>query len=200
VAETGWASSSRTNDYPSVRYVGRLAGDQLHTLPQTEQTLPAPYRGPQTQVQGRWGDYSDLNVDPVDDCTFWYTQEYLEAADFVLGSWRTRIGAFRFPTCQQPTAVDVSTFAARRTKGGVQLSWRTGAETEILGFNVFRSSGKTWRKLNRSLVPAKHSGRSTGGTYRFVDKATGRPLRTYRLQVVDLQGKRSWYGVGSTPG
>ena len=33
--------------------------------------------GPQTEAEGRWGDYSDLTVDPSDDCTFWYTQEYL---------------------------------------------------------------------------------------------------------------------------
>src|SRR5579864_1583566 len=24
----------------------------------------------------RWGDYSAMSVDPVDDCTFWYTNEY----------------------------------------------------------------------------------------------------------------------------
>ena len=32
--------------------------------------------GSQTGTNGRWGDYSDMTVDPVDDCTFWYTQEY----------------------------------------------------------------------------------------------------------------------------
>jgi hypothetical protein len=193
-------SASGPNDFPSVRYVGRLAADPLGTLPQSEQTFPAPYGGPQSEVQGRWGDYSAMSVDPVDDCTFWYTQEYLRTDLVLLGIWWTRIGAFKFPSCQGPTAVDVRTFATRRTKAGIQVSWRTGTETDILGFNIWRSSGESRRKLNRALVPAKQSGKPSGAAYRFVDrKAKGRTLRTYRLQVVDLKGKRSWYGVASAP-
>jgi hypothetical protein len=193
-------SASGPNDFPSVRYVGRLAADPVGTLPQSEQTFPAPYGGPQTEVQGRWGDYSAMSVDPADDCTFWYTQEYLRTDTVLLGIWWTRIGAFKFPSCQATTAVDVRTFATRRTTAGVEVSWRTGTETDIVGFNVWRSSGKSLSKLNRALVPAKHSGETSGAAYRFVDrKAKGRTLHTYRLQVVDLKGNRSWYGVGSAP-
>jgi hypothetical protein len=193
-------SASGPNDFPSLRYVGRVPGDSPGELLQSEQTFPAAYSGPQTEVQGRWGDYSAMSVDPVDDCTFWYTNEYVELDTVILGAWRTRIGAFKFPSCDATTAVDVRTFATRRTKAGVEVSWRTGVETEILGFNVWRSSGEIRRKLNRALVPAKHSGKPTGAAYRFVDrKAKSRTLHTYRLQVVDLKGKRSWYGVGSAP-
>jgi hypothetical protein len=46
--------------------------------------------------QGRWGDYSDLTVDPSDDCTFWYTQEYHASFGQY---WNTRIGSFKFPSC-----------------------------------------------------------------------------------------------------
>ena len=91
-------SASGPNDYPSVRYVGRNATDPLGQLPQNEVTLYTG-SGPQTQVEGRWGDYSDLTVDPTDDCTFWYTQEYL-GADLVFGAWRTRIGSFKFNNCR----------------------------------------------------------------------------------------------------
>jgi hypothetical protein len=44
----------------------------------------------------RWGDYSSMSIDPVDGCTFWYTQEYIGAENI----WRTRIGAFKFPFCR----------------------------------------------------------------------------------------------------
>jgi hypothetical protein len=40
-----------------------------------------------------------MTVDPVDDCTFWYTSEYLKATG---DHWDTRIGSFRFPSCGQP--------------------------------------------------------------------------------------------------
>ncbi|KAB2962195.1 MAG: hypothetical protein F9K16_09760, partial [Thermoanaerobaculia bacterium] len=47
----------------------------------------------------RWGDYSSMNVDPIDDCTFWYTQEWYAANG---GNWQTRIGSFKFNECGTP--------------------------------------------------------------------------------------------------
>jgi hypothetical protein len=41
-----------------------------------------------------------MSVDPADDCTFWYTNEYYDsAANGAAGDWHTRIASFRFPTC-----------------------------------------------------------------------------------------------------
>jgi hypothetical protein len=34
-------------------------------------------------------------MDPVDDCTFWYTQEYIHSSS----NWNTRIANFKFPSC-----------------------------------------------------------------------------------------------------
>lgn len=48
----------------------------------------------------RWGDYSSMTVDPVDDCTFWFVDEYFSANE--IGppiSWQTRIGSFALPSC-----------------------------------------------------------------------------------------------------
>lgn len=96
----GFSASSNTV-LPSIRYVGRLAAtDPLGLMPQGappdgDFTLFAG-TGSQT-FSGRWGDYSSMNMDPVDNCTFWYTNEFVDAN----GLWRTRIGAFRFDTCQK---------------------------------------------------------------------------------------------------
>jgi len=94
----GYSVSSSTV-YPSIRYTGRLASDPLGTLPQGEATIVAG-SGSQTSTYYRWGDYSMMAVDPTDDCTFWYTQEYPADDTVVIGTWRTRIGSFRFPTCK----------------------------------------------------------------------------------------------------
>jgi hypothetical protein len=91
-------SASGPNDYPSVRYTGRAPGDTAGQMTQTEQVAWTG-AGPQTQVEGRWGDYSDLTVDPSDDCTFWYAQEYL-GSDLIFGAWRTRIVSVKFPGCK----------------------------------------------------------------------------------------------------
>ena len=93
-------SASGPNDYPSVRYTGRAAGDPLGQMTQAEQVAYTG-TGPQTEAEGRWGDYSDLTVDPSDDCTFWYTQEYLATDTVVIGTWRTRVVSFKFPGCKK---------------------------------------------------------------------------------------------------
>ena len=70
--------------------------DPPGTLPQGEGTIVTGL-GSQTGPAGRWGDYSDLTVDPSDDCTFWYTTEYYQTTSPT--GWRTRIGSFKFPQC-----------------------------------------------------------------------------------------------------
>ncbi len=88
-------SGSNSATYPSVLYTGRLAGDPLGTLPQGEQSLVAG-NGVINTGYSRWGDYSAMQIDPTDDCTFWYTQMYTGAGSW---DWFTRIGSFKFPSC-----------------------------------------------------------------------------------------------------
>ena len=89
-------SASNSSNYPSVRYTGRLATDALGTM-QSENVLKAG-GGSQLQNLSRWGDYSAMTVDPVDDCTFWYTNEYLKSSGTF--NWSTWISSFKFPGCQ----------------------------------------------------------------------------------------------------
>jgi hypothetical protein len=89
-------SVSTSKMYPAIRYAGRLVTDALGTLGQTEQTLIAG-TGSQKGGYNRWGDYASMSVDPVNDCTFWFTTEYYET---VSNNWQTRIGSFQFPGCQ----------------------------------------------------------------------------------------------------
>jgi hypothetical protein len=87
-------SVSSSSVYPGIRYTGRLASDPLGTLPQGETTI---INGSGNVTWSyRWGDYSSMSVDPTDECTFWYTQEYMPAST---EQWQTRIASFRFPEC-----------------------------------------------------------------------------------------------------
>ncbi len=89
-------SVSSSSIYPSIRYVGRLASDTLGTMGQSETTLVTG-SGYQSSSYSRWGDYSAMQVDPADDCTFWYTTEYIATSGSA--NWVTRVGAFKFPSC-----------------------------------------------------------------------------------------------------
>ncbi len=93
-------SVASSNTFPSVRYVTRQAGDPLGTFPGGEVSLVAG-AGSQTSSSNRWGDYSAMSVDPVDGCTFWYTQEYYANTNSF--DFKTRIGAFPGPSCGGPS-------------------------------------------------------------------------------------------------
>ena len=89
-------SASSTTLLPSIVWAGRLAGDPANTLGQGEATMQAG-AGVQQDSQARWGDYSAMSVDPSDDCTFYFTQEYY--ANNGSFDWKTRVGAFAFAGC-----------------------------------------------------------------------------------------------------
>ncbi|HEY0783011.1 MAG TPA: hypothetical protein VGE98_11175, partial [Thermoanaerobaculia bacterium] len=94
----GFSAASSTL-FPAIRYAGRLVGDPVNSLPQTETDLIAG-TGAQTGNCGgaaciRWGDYSGMSLAP-DGCTFWLTNMYLQTSGL---NWLTRIGSFSFPSC-----------------------------------------------------------------------------------------------------
>jgi FG-GAP-like repeat len=95
----GYSTGDETKK-PSIFYSGRLATEPAGTF-RTESDLVVG-TGVQKAFGFRWGDYSAMSLDPADDCTFWYTNEYYTQAsedesDF---GWLTRIGRFKFDECQ----------------------------------------------------------------------------------------------------
>jgi hypothetical protein len=98
----GYSVVSATNVFPGIRYTGRLAGDPPGQMTLGEGSV-IEGTAAQTHTNSRWGDYTSMNVDPVDDCTFWYVNEYYTvegAAQAPLGNgWQTRIASFKLPGC-----------------------------------------------------------------------------------------------------
>jgi hypothetical protein len=96
----GYSVVNGTTVFPGIRYTGRLAGDPLGQMTLGEGTI-VNGTGVQTTTNSRWGDYTSMNVDPTDDCTFWYVNEYYTAAGQASSTagWQTRIGSFKFPGC-----------------------------------------------------------------------------------------------------
>jgi hypothetical protein len=91
----GYSVSSETT-YPGIRYTGRLRNDVPNQMPQGEGTI-VEGSGSQTDPAARWGDYTAMHTDPVDNCTFWYTNQYYAVTS--PRNWQTRIAAFRLPGC-----------------------------------------------------------------------------------------------------
>jgi hypothetical protein len=99
-AALGYSVVNSTNVFPSIRYTGRLAEDRRGQMTLGETTI-INGTGVQTTTNSRWGDYTDMTVDPTDDCTFWYVNEYYTAAGQASSTagWQTRIASFKLPHC-----------------------------------------------------------------------------------------------------
>jgi hypothetical protein len=154
----GYSTSSSTTK-PAIKYAGRLAGDPVNTLGQTEQVL-IQGTGTQTGNCGgsscaRWGDYSAMTLDP-NGCSFWYTNEYY-AVDGLNNL--TRIGSFALPGC---TAV---------TPGSLQ-----GVVTASVGGAPL--AGATVSLGSRTAIA------DGAGTYAFI----GIPAGTYPLLTAAAPG------------
>jgi len=135
--------------FPSIEYTGRIPTDTPGLLPQGEGVLIAG-GGSQTSGFSRWGDYSMMAVDPVDDCTFWYTQEYYQATSSI--GWQTRVGSFKFPGCPPPTApptAPTGLTASPTSPSQINLSW-TGSPGAT-SYKVERSpDGTTFAQIATS--------------------------------------------------
>jgi hypothetical protein len=96
----GYSVVNGTDVYPGIRYTGRLAGDPLGQMTLGEGVV-INGSGVQTTANSRWGDYTTMSVDPTDDCTFWYANEYYTAAGQASSpaGWQTRIASFKMPGC-----------------------------------------------------------------------------------------------------
>jgi hypothetical protein len=96
----GYSVVNGVNVYPGIRYTGRLVGDAPGQMTLGEATI-IDGTGVQTTTNSRWGDYTSMNVDPTDDCTFWYVNEYYTLAGQLTSTagWQTRIASFLLPGC-----------------------------------------------------------------------------------------------------
>jgi hypothetical protein len=122
-------SLSGTTIYPGISYTARADPDPpgAMTLPETMLQAGAGAQGA-TPFKGssRWGDYSNMSIDPLDDCTFWYTTEYMP----ITGNWSTAIASFQLATCGSFRVTAPSVGAVTRggsTTLGVSLGTASGS-------------------------------------------------------------------------
>ena len=126
-------SLSGNDLFPSIRYAGRLGSAPTSGLNLTEATM---FDGTGAQLEiNRWGDYSMLGLDPVDDSTFWYVNQYY--TNFARANWNTRIGTFKL------------TNSAASPKGLLRISAIDGSGQPVVGAVVTIGNGY-WRTTDSS--------------------------------------------------
>ena len=112
-------SKSSSGIYPSIAFAGRTPSTALGTMG-TETVLKAG-AGAQTTYP-RWGDYTSLRIDPDDDATFWYTNEYYSKNSMFFNyNWSTAIASFTIAgggTADFGLSVSPNPVTARRGSSG----------------------------------------------------------------------------------
>ncbi len=180
----GYSTSSATTR-PSIMFAGRETIDPLNTL-SVDNTLKVG-GGSQTTGLSRWGDYSTMAVDPVDDCTFWFTSEYLQTNGIF--NWSTRVGSFKFSSCTgsgepPPPTFTLSATPSSRTIIQGQSTTFTATVTGLnnyLGGGTFTVAGLP-ANASGAFVPTTYSGGSGGSTL-TVATAANTPAGSYPLTI-----------------
>src|SRR5258706_4351180 len=181
----GYSISSSTT-HPGIRYTGRLVTDALNTL-QAEASI-IDGAGSQTGGLSRWGDYSSITVDPVDDCTFWYTNEYIPANGSF--NWRTRIASFKFASCGAPDYTVAASPASQSVVQGSSTSYTvtvtpSGGFTGTVSFSVSGLPPGAAATFNPTSVPG--SGTSTMS----VTTSSPTPTGSYPLTITGTSGTQT---------
>ena len=149
-------SESSNNMYPSIFVAGRMPTDTLGTLENELAVITGT--GSQPDTSNRWGDYSAMRIDPVDNCTFWYTTEYYMATQQF--DWSTQIASAKFSDC--PTALQfvavtpcrlVDTRNANGEFGGPPLQGRASRSFPIPQGSCKIPATAAAYSLNVTVVP-----------------------------------------------
>jgi hypothetical protein len=180
-------SISSSSMHPGISYTGRLASDPLGTMGQGETSLIVG-GGSQTGTLTRWGDYSSMSVDPSDNCTFWYTNEYIPSNGSF--NWQTRIGSFKFSGCGTTGTNDFSISAnptslsiAQGSSGTSTISTAvTSGSAGTVSLSASVSPSGPTASLNPTSVTAGNSSTLT------VNVGSSVAAGTYTVTVTGTEG------------
>ena len=192
-------SKSNTDIHPQIEISGRTLEDAPGTLRDEQSCTDGIANGSQTSSSQRWGDYSSMSVDPVDQCTFYFTSEYYPTT---AGSqWHTRVCSFKFDNCGQPDYALVAEspkrieFCGATTSTDPTYSLRAGVLNGFTGpVNLVANGVPAGATATFSVNPIPAPGTSEltltngatlpSGEYAFtVDGTSGSSTRTLALTL-----------------
>jgi hypothetical protein len=174
-----YSASAFTSVYPSLRYAGRRAAcDPVGTLPLGENNIIAAAAN---NGSNRWGDYHSINVDPSDDCTFWFAGMYGGPTG---GQWTTRVASFKFPNCgcAIPGTPTIGT-ATATAPNQIQVTWTAGAPAAT-SYKVLRAQGT----CAAPTTPYTEIASGVAGSPYFDNTVSGGVTYAYKLIAVAADG------------
>ncbi|WP_340199858.1 fibronectin type III domain-containing protein [Ascidiimonas sp. W6] len=125
--------------FTSLRYTGRLASDPLGTMTIAEQNI-VDGNAQNNRSDGRYGDYAQLTVDPIDDLTFWHIGEYMNGSPSNVR--KSHVAAFQIGTAVpdfDPPSTPLNLVASNTTATTTDLSWDASTDNiGVTGYDVYQ--------------------------------------------------------------
>jgi len=127
--------------FTSLRYTGRSVSDPLGTMTIAEQFI-VDGDAKTNRTDGRYGDYAQLTMDPLDDLTFWHIGEYMKGSASTVR--RSHVASFKIGTgstdTEAPTA-PTSLSASNTTATSTDLSWTASTDNVgVTGYDIFQGA------------------------------------------------------------
>ncbi len=176
-------SASSSSIYAGIRFTGRLPSDTLGTMEGENNILSGSAAQVGTYAY-RWGDYTAMQVDPNDDCTFWYVDQYQTVSGEF--DWDTNISSFAFPSC-----TGLPAFFLGATPGSVSVE-DGGSGTSAISIapvNGFNSSVTfSASNLPGGVTAAFNPNPTTSTSTVTFTAGTTTPVGTYAVNVNGISG------------
>lgn len=137
-------SASSSAIHPAIRFTGRVPTDAAGTM-ESESTIIQGTASQTGAYAYRWGDYTAMQVDPSDDCTFWYVDQYQKVTGEF--DWSTNISSFAFSSCS-----GTPSFTVAASPASVSITQGSNATTSITVNALNGFSGSV--KLSASGLPS----------------------------------------------
>jgi hypothetical protein len=180
-------SESSSSMSPSIFYTGRVPSDPSGDM-ESEASIYNGTGSQTGQYGNRWGDYSSMSIDPIDDCTFFYTNESIAAGS---PNWNTQIASFKFAGCggpppppSPPPSAPVNLAASSPNTYQISLSWQEASGQNQTGFNISRCQGAGCTSFSQIASVA-------GTVFTYTDGSSSTPLTentTYTYEVTAFNG------------
>jgi hypothetical protein len=197
----GYSTTGKVNgsENHSIRYTGRAKGDPLGTMTAPETTVINGTRNitNSATTPGRWGDYTSMVIDPADDCTFWYVNQFYTSGNTGNANWRTQIASSRFPAGGGVGQCEAATCTNRPATAPAIGSATASGNNQILVTWTATSPASGSYAIERAVGSAGSEGlyqpvgAVAGSETSFVDTAIqGGVTYTYRvIAASDAAGK-----------
>ncbi len=169
-------SISSSTVYPSIGYTGRMSTDALNSMTGAEQ-LAITGTAPAISCGNRWGDYSEMTLDPTDGLTFWNTNEYCKAS-----VQASRIFAFKLPLpAGIENAIDLAVFKIYQTDNFLNVSATKLPSDDNVQVDLFDMVGK---QISHQVV------KPTNNAVQTTVSVSGLPAATYFVRIGNADYQR----------